>query len=122
MSAACTIDVAGRIAPKTSPWAPDGLHWPMSVTNIRVRTASSKARASLLERGRDVLQHLPCARAGVGRLRSGRLARSRWSRDVHVLPTHRAGITDDRFHFTPEDVLSLHRVAGADPACSDPQG
>src|SRR6185503_17931926 len=45
-----TMDVAGRIPPKNSPWArPTCSHWEMSVTYIRVRTTCSSrapARAS----------------------------------------------------------------------------
>jgi hypothetical protein len=41
-AATCTIVVAGRISPKTSPCArPISSQRPMSVTNIRVRTTSA---------------------------------------------------------------------------------
>ena len=56
-----TIAVAGRIAPKISPWTRAmGSHWRMSVTYIRVRTTwcrplfSSRSAASMISKIRLV--------------------------------------------------------------------
>src|SRR3954447_6876500 len=50
-AATCTIEVAGRMSPKTSPWArPISSQREMSVTNIRVRTTSARGKPA---RSRD---------------------------------------------------------------------